>query len=104
MTDSVLVWIIYISIAAIIGSVVGFAVCAVLSAAKRFDDQIDQNPFEPQSKPTRLLTVGCIVKWNGELFEVKKMTVGENNQTDAIIKNDRDMLCVPIDDLEAVEE
>lgn len=101
MTDSVLVWIIYISIAAIIGSVVGFAVCAVLSAAKRFDDQIDQNPLEPQSKPTRLLTVGCTVKWNGELFEIKKMTVGEDNQTDAIIKNDRAMLRVPIDDLEA---
>lgn len=104
MTDSVLVWIIYISIAAIIGSMIGFVVCAVLSAAKRFDDQIDQNPLEPQIKPTRLFTVGCIVKWNGELFEIKRMTVGENNQTDAIIKNDRAMLCVPIDDLEAVEE
>lgn len=101
MTNFFGFWGFYLIIGAIIGAFIGFTAHAVLSAAKRFDDQIDQNPLEPQSKPTRLLTVGCIVKWNGELFEVKKMTVGENNQTDAIIKNDRAMLCVPVDDLEA---
>lgn len=86
---------------AILFAVIGYSVCALLSIAKKSDVALLSTPTE---KPTRLFTVGCTVKWNGELFEIKKMTVGEDNQTDAIIKNDRAMLCVPIDDLEAVEE
>ena len=86
---------------AILFATIGHSVCALLSIAKKSDVALTNAPTE---KPTRLLTVGCIVKWNGELFEVKKMTVGEDNQTDAIIKNDRALLCVPIDDLEGVEE
>ena len=86
---------------AILFATIGYSVCALLSIAKKSDVALSSAPAE---KPTRLFTVGCIVKWNGELFEIKKMTVGEDNQTDAIIKNDRALLCVPVDDLEAVEE
>ncbi len=86
---------------AILFAAIGYSVCALLSVAKKSDVALTNAPTE---KPTRLLTVGCIVKWNGELFEVKKMTVGEDNQTDAVIKNDHAMLCVPVDELEVVEE
>lgn len=86
---------------AILFAAIGYSVCALLSIAKKSDVALSSAPTE---KPTRIFTVGCTVKWNGELFEIKKMTVGEDNQTDAVIKNDRAMLCVPVDDLEAVEE
>lgn len=86
---------------AILFAAIGYSVCALLSAAKKSDVALTNAPTE---KPTRIFTVGCTVKWSGELFEIKKMTVGEDNQTDAVIKNDRAMLCVPIDDLEAVDE
>lgn len=86
---------------AILFAAIGYSVCALLSVAKKSDIVLTNAPTE---KPKRIFTVGCTVKWNGELFEIKKMTVGEDNQTDAVIKNDRAMLCVPIDDLEAVEE
>lgn len=60
--------------------------------------------YKPPQKPTTLMTVGGVVKWRGESFVIERFAVGEDNQTDAIIKNDRAMLCVPVEELEAVRE
>lgn len=57
-----------------------------------------------EQEPTTLFTVGNVVKYCGETFTIEKMTVGENNQTDAVITNDHATLCVPVEELEAVRE
>lgn len=59
--------------------------------------------YKPPQEPTTLLMVGCLVRWMDETFTIEKMTVGEDNQTDAVITNDRATLCVPVEELEAVE-
>lgn len=65
---------------------------------------IAKKTYQAPQEPTTLLTVGGVVKWRGESFVIERFAMGEDNQTDAIIKNDRAMLCVPVEKLEAVRE
>ena len=60
--------------------------------------------YKPPQEPTTLLTPGGVATWHGETFVIERFAMGEDNQTDAIIKNDRATLCVPVEELEAVRE
>ena len=79
----------------------GFATCALLTIAKQSDRHAEQNP---QKEKTKLLTVGSLVKWRGDVYEIEKFEVDEHNQTVAHIGDDRFTYWVPIEELEAVEE
>ncbi len=59
---------------------------------------------------TKLLTVGCSVKYHGRVWEIKRFMVDSENQTIAEIesKGDGEIILrrtmAAVDDLEAVEE
>ena len=42
--------------------------------------------YKPPQEPTTLLTVGGVVKWQGEAFVIERFAMGEDNQTDATSK------------------
>ena len=61
-------------------------------------------------EPTKLLTVGCSVKYHGRTWEIKRFMVDSENQTIAKIES-RDngeiilrRTMAPVEELEAVEE
>lgn len=91
-------------VGAVIGALLGYTTCALLTIAKQSDRHAEQNP--PKEK-TKLLTVGASVKWNGDIYEIKQFKEDKNRQTLAcIFKNANSVvgLAVPIEELEAVEE
>lgn len=82
----------------------GFATCALLTIAKQADRHAEQNP---QKEKTKLLTVGALVKWNGDVYEIKFFRESKDKQTLAcIFKNANSVvgLAVPIEELEGLEE
>ena len=94
----------YFIVGAVISALLGYTTCALLTIAKQSDRQTKQNP--PKEK-TKLLTVGALVKWNGDVYEIKFFREGKDKQTLAcIFKNANSAvgLTVPIEELEAVEE
>lgn len=88
-------------VGAVIGALLGYTTCALLTIAKQSDRQSKPNP--PKEK-TKLLTVGALVKWRGDVYEIEKFEVDEHNQTVAYIGDDRFTYWAPIEELEAVEE
>lgn len=82
----------------------GFATCALLTIAKQSDRHAEQNP--PKEK-TKLLTVGSLVRWRGDVYEIRFFREDKDKQTLAcIFKNANSAvgLTVPIEELEAMEE
>lgn len=89
-----------IIISAIAGATVGYTIAAMLMIGKRSE------PKAPPKEPTRLFTVGSLVKWGGECHEMLLMYEGDDHQTYTNILNRQGIIFteVPIEELEAVEE
>ena len=96
-----------LTIGIIIGARAGFTFACVLSVAKKADEEM-----QPPQEPTKLLTVGGLVRWkydtmmNDGVYEIKRFHVDEGGQTvaDIYIVNCNVGFTVPVEDLEAVEE
>lgn len=90
-----------IIISTIAGATVGYTIAAMLMIGKRSE------PEKPLKEPTRLFTVGCLVKWRGVEWEIIRLSVGKyDNRTYARLENELGSVpySVSIDELEAVEE
>lgn len=86
-----------------LGCFIGVALMALLAMAR------DPEPpkREPEQKePTILWTVGNICKWGGEVHEIRFFRQDKDGHTLACILTDGATMgvCVPIEELEAVEE
>lgn len=82
-----------------IGAALGVMIMALLSGAK--EKQIPQ----PQNhgEHTKLLTVGSLVKWRGNVYEITGFrTYDDDNLTYATISDERWSADVPVEDLEEV--
>ena len=61
-------------------------------------------------EPTKLLTVGCSVKYHGRVWEIKRFMVDSENQTIAVLesKGDGEIILrrtmAPVEELEAATE
>lgn len=61
-------------------------------------------------EPTKLLTVGCSVKYHGRIWEIERFMVDSENQTIAVLENKGDgeiilrRTMTPVEELEEVEE
>ena len=86
-----------IIISAIAGATVGYTIAAVLTIGRRSE------PKAPPKEPTRLFTVGSIVKFNAMQWEIEELRAGVDNQTLALIRSGDVTTWCYIDDLEAVE-
>lgn len=95
----------YFIVGAVIGALLGYTTCALLTIAKQSDRQAEQNP--PKEK-TKLLTVGSLVHWKKDkqnnVHEIERFKVDEDGQTVVCITNGIIGFVVPIEELEAVEE
>lgn len=87
-----------IIISAIAGATIGYTIAAMLMIGKRSE------PKAPPKDPTRLFTVGNLVKFNAMQWEIEELRAGVDNQTLALIRNGDVTTWCYIDDLEAVEE
>ena len=86
-----------IIISTIAGAIVGYTIAAMLMIGRRSE------PKAPPKEPTRLFTVGSIVKFNAMQWEIEELCAGVDNQTLALIRNGDVTTWCYIDDLEAVE-
>ena len=61
-------------------------------------------------EPTKLLTVGCSVKYHGRTWEIKRFMVDSENQTIAVLESKGDSEIIlrrtmaPVEELEVSEE
>lgn len=82
-----------------IGAAIGFITAALLHAGA-----------DHRGEPTKLLTVGCSVKYHGRVWEIKRFMTDSENQTIAEIES-RDngehiirRTMVPVEELEEATE
>ena len=99
-----------------IGGFIGVALMALMAMAKDRESKLkNPNPnYKPpmgkaeteHKEPTILWAVGNICKWGGEVHEIRFFVQGKDRQTLACIFQDGAItgICVPIEELEAVEE
>ena len=87
-----------IIISAIAGATVGYTIAAVLMIGRRAE------PEKTLKEPTRLFTVGNLVKFNAMQWEIEELRAGVDNQTLALIRNGDVTTWCGIEELEAVEE
>ena len=86
-----------------VGSFIGVALMALMAMARDYEPK----KREPERKePTILWTVGNICKWKGKLCEIERFDTTANNQTVVHLRREglNYGLCVPVEELEAVEE
>ena len=86
-----------IIISTIAGATIGYTIAAVLMIGRRSESKT------PPKEPTRLFTVGNLVKVNGMQWEIEELRAGVDNQTLALIRNGDVTTWCYIDDLEVVE-
>ena len=86
-----------------VGSFIGVALMALLAMAK--DTKPPKRELE-QKEPTRMWAVGNLCMWKGKLCEIERFDTTSNNQTVVHLRREGlgYGLCVPIEELEAVEE
>ena len=86
-----------------VGSFLGVALMALMYMAKDYEPK-KQEP--EQKEPTILWTVGNICKWGGEVHEIRFFRQDKDGQTLACIFLDGATtgICVPVEELEEVEE
>ena len=87
-----------IIISTIAGAIVGYTIAAMLMIGRRSE------PKAPPKEPTRLFTVGSIVKFNAMQWEIEELCAGVDNQTLALIRNGDVTTWCSIEKLEAVGE
>ena len=72
------------------GAVIGGAVTAWVLCHKR--------------EPTKLLTVGSLIKYNGRVYEIERFTTDDDNQTIAHFGDEVWEYLIPVEELEGVTE
>ena len=87
-----------IIISTIAGATIGYTIAAVLMIGRRAE------PEKTLKEPTRLFTVGNLVKCDDMQWEIEKLDIGIDNQTIALIRNGDITTWCYIDDLEVVGE
>ena len=86
-----------------IGSFITIVIMSLMAMAKDYEPK----KHEPEQKePTTLWTVGNLCMWKGKLCEIERFDTTSNNQTVVHLRREGlgYGLCVPIEELEAVEE
>ncbi len=77
--------------------------------ATLFKTGADHRGEPTRREPTKLLTVGCSVKYHGRIWEIRRFLVDSENQTIAEIESRDDgehiirRTMVPVEELEVVE-
>lgn len=66
------------------GAAIGFITAALLQAGA------DRRNEPPHTEPTKLLTVGCLVKYRGRIWEIKRFVTDSENQTVAVLESQGD--------------
>ena len=78
--------------------------------ATLFKAGADHRGEPTRREPTKLLTVGCLVKYHGRVWEIKRFMVDSENQTIAVLesKGDGEIILrrtmAPVEELEEVEK
>lgn len=78
--------------------------------ATLFKAGADHRVEHPHREPTKLLTVGCSVKYHGRTWEIRRFMVDSENQTIAVLESKGDgehiirRTMVPVEELEVSEE
>ena len=86
-----------------VGSFIGVALMALMYMAKDYEPK----KREPEQKePTTMWMVGNLCMWKGKLCEIERFDTTANNQTVVHLRREglNYGLCVPVEELEAVEE
>lgn len=80
------------------GAAIGFITAVLLQSGT------DRTTDQPRTEPTKLLTVGCSVKYRGRVWEIKRFMVDAENQTVAVLESQGDGEIILRRTMAAVEE
>lgn len=80
------------------GAAIGFITAVLLQSGA------DHQSEPPRAEPTKLLTVGCTVKYRGRIWEIKRFVTDSENQTVAVLESQGDGEIILRRTMAAVEE